>query len=62
MKTLLTATRSFIREEDGATAVEYAVVVALIIIGAIAAVTAFGTALTGWFNGSAGTVGGLPTS
>lgn len=62
MKNLLTATRNFIREEEGATAVEYAVVVALIIIGAIAAVTAFGGALTGWFNGTAATVGGLPTN
>ena len=62
MNNILTVTRRFIREEDGATAVEYAVVVALIIIGAIAAVTAFGTALTNWFTGTAGTIGGLPTN
>lgn len=62
MNNILTVTRKLYQEEDGATAVEYAVVVALIIIGAIAAVTAFGTALTGWFTGTATTIGGLPTN
>lgn len=52
----------FVTSEDGPTAVEYAVIVALIIIGAIGAVTAFGGALSAWFTGTTATVAGLPTS
>ncbi|MBI1390671.1 MAG: Flp family type IVb pilin [bacterium] len=54
--------KHFVTSEDGPTAVEYAVVVALIIISCIAAITAFSGALQGWFNGTAGTITGLPTS
>ena len=62
MNHIYNSTKQFVQGEEGATAVEYAVVVALIIIGCIVAVTAFGTALAGWFTGTATTVGGLPTS
>ena len=62
MKKIAKSIKSFIREEEGATAVEYAVVVALIIVGAIVAVTAFGTALSTWFNDTSGTIGNLPTN
>lgn len=56
------AVKQFITSEEGPTAVEYAVVVALIIIGCIAALGTFSTALQGWFTGTATTVGGLATS
>jgi len=62
MAKLFNAVQTFVTNEDGPTAVEYAVVVALIIVGAIGAVTAFGGALSGWFQGTSTTVGGLPTS
>ena len=35
--------KAFLREEEGATATEYAVMLALIIIAALAAITALGT-------------------
>ena len=62
MKKGLELVKRFIAQEDGATAVEYAVVVALIIVSAIVAVTAFGTALSTWFNDTSGTIGNLPTN
>lgn len=62
MTKLMTSLRDFAVSEDGPTAVEYAVVVALIIISCIAAITAFGGAVAGWFTGAAPTVAGLPTS
>jgi pilus assembly protein Flp/PilA len=40
----------FIREEDGATAIEYGLIAALIAIAIIAAVTAVGTALSTNFS------------
>jgi pilus assembly protein Flp/PilA len=39
-----------IESEKGATATEYSLLVAFIAFGIIVAVTAFGTALSGWFN------------
>lgn len=39
------------RKESGATMVEYALLVGLIAIAAIVGVTAFGTFLSGFFNG-----------
>jgi pilus assembly protein Flp/PilA len=62
MKSAFHAVKQFITSEDGPTAVEYAVVVALIIIGCIAALGTFSTALQGWFTNTAGTVDTLPTS
>ena len=44
--------------EKGATATEYSLLVAFIAFGIIVAVTAFGTALSTWFTGLAGEVGG----
>ena len=41
--------RSFLREEDGATATEYAVMLALIIIICIGAISALGTKVSGTF-------------
>jgi pilus assembly protein Flp/PilA len=50
----------FLKKEDGPTAVEYAVMLALIIVVCIAAVTTLGTSASGTFStvGSAVNVGG----
>lgn len=48
-----------LRREDGATAVEYGLMVALIAIVIIAAVTLVGTNLEGVFNDIAGALTGL---
>jgi pilus assembly protein Flp/PilA len=42
---------SFLRSEDGPTATEYAVMLALIIIVALAAITGLGTTVSGIFTG-----------
>jgi len=47
---MLTAIRQFIREEEGATAVEYGLMAALIAAVIITAVTSIGTNLTTTFN------------
>ncbi|MEO6834353.1 MAG: Flp family type IVb pilin [Candidatus Tumulicola sp.] len=47
---------SLIRDEDGATMVEYGLMVALIAVVCIAAVTLIGTTLSGFFNSVAGTI------
>ncbi len=57
MKTLLTKIKNFIREEEGASAVEYGLLVALIAVAIIAAVTALGTSLSGMFTSVATTIG-----
>ncbi len=62
MKKAMNVLKRFVTSEDGPTAVEYAVVVALIIIGCIAALGTFSTALQGWFTGTATTITALPTS
>ena len=46
MKTLI----SFLKEENGATAIEYGLIAALISVAAIGAMTAVGTALSTEFN------------
>ena len=46
MKTL----KNFIRDEDGATAIEYGLIAALIAVVIIGAVTSVGTSLEGTFN------------
>jgi pilus assembly protein Flp/PilA len=43
MRQWLDRTRRFLRAEDGPTAVEYAVMLALIIVACIAAITSVGT-------------------
>ena len=42
--------KKFVREEDGATAIEYALMVALIAVGIIATVRILGTSLNGVFT------------
>jgi pilus assembly protein Flp/PilA len=50
---MVKALRSFLRDEGGATAVEYAVMLALIIIIAIGAISALGTKVSGSFANTA---------
>lgn len=51
---------NFFREEDGATAIEYGLIAALISVVIIVAVTAVGTNLQGTFNSVAGSLAGTP--
>lgn len=46
------------KDEKGATATEYGLLVALIAMVIIIGITAFGTALRDWFSAMATTVGG----
>jgi pilus assembly protein Flp/PilA len=50
MKVLLKKAVSFLRSEDGPTATEYAVMLALIIIVALAAITLLGTKVSDIFS------------
>ena len=58
MSNFLTRAKSFLRSEDGPTASEYAVMLALIIIVALAAITQLGTTVSGIFTS---VDGALPT-
>jgi pilus assembly protein Flp/PilA len=49
---------NFVKAEDGPTAVEYAVMLALIIVVCIGAVTALGTSASSTFQSVSNTVGG----
>ena len=48
----------FLKDENGATAIEYGLIAALIAVGAILAVTAFGNSLTGLFGAVEDKAGG----
>lgn len=50
MKTLLRNTIEFLKREDGPTAVEYAVMLALIVVVCIAAITAIGRSANQTFS------------
>ncbi len=50
MKKLTTAVRNFIREDDGAALVEYAILVALIAVIAIFFITSLGTKVSEKFS------------
>ena len=58
MKTLVKKMRSFFRSEDGPTATEYAVMLALIIVGCIVAITLIGNKVKSVFTNIEA---GLPT-
>lgn len=49
---------NFVKAEDGPTAVEYAVMLALIIVVCIAAITALGSNANATFSSVSGTIGG----
>ncbi len=50
MKTLVSKTKSFLKSEDGPTATEYAVMLALIIVVCIATITNIGTSADAKFG------------
>ena len=62
MKYYLQKATAFINDEDGATAVEYGLLVALIAVAIIGAVKALSGNLSSTFNNVASSVGGAPAS
>ena len=50
MKTLLSKTMAFIRDEEGASAIEYGLLVALIALAIVAGATALGQGVNTLFN------------
>jgi len=58
MKTLTNAVVNFMKREDGPTAVEYAVMLALIVVVCITAITALGTNANKTFTTVSNTVAG----
>jgi pilus assembly protein Flp/PilA len=50
MNAFLTRAKNFLRSEDGPTATEYAVMLALIIIVSLAVITSLGTTVQGIFS------------
>ncbi len=57
MTSILSNVRRFLISEDGPTAVEYAVMLALILVACIAIVTSLGTSVSGTFSGVNSTLG-----
>lgn len=62
MKKFITKVEKFMKSEDGPTAVEYAVMLALIIIVCLSAITAVGNAASSQFDSIAGQLNNLPTN
>ncbi len=54
--------KQFIVEEDGPTALEYAVMICGIILVCMTAIGLFGSAISNWFTGATPTIGALQTS
>jgi pilus assembly protein Flp/PilA len=52
--------KRFVREDNGADTVEYALVLGLVALAAVVGITSVGTNLQTWWNGLGTTVGGLP--
>ena len=57
MKNFASSVVNFLKEEDGPTAVEYAVMLALIILVCVTAITAVGTQAAAQFNNIATQIG-----
>jgi len=62
MKKFMTKVEKFLKSEDGPTAVEYAVMLALIIIVCLTAITAVGDAANSAFDQIASELEALPTA
>ena len=60
-KMYLSARNFFAKKEEGASIVEYGLLVALIALGCIVALGAMGDSLSGLFTGISTTVGGVDT-
>ena len=52
----MTILKKFLREQTGATAIEYGLIAALIAVAAIAAMQGLGTSLSGTFNSTSSTM------
>jgi len=57
MRTFIESVKNFVQREDGPTAVEYAVMLALIIVVCITAITALGTNANKTFTTVGNTIG-----
>jgi pilus assembly protein Flp/PilA len=57
MRNVINRLKGFLREEDGPTAVEYAVMLSLIIVVCIAAISAIGTSASSTFTSVANQLG-----
>jgi pilus assembly protein Flp/PilA len=57
MNKISSSIRRFLTSEDGPTAVEYAVMLALIIVACIAVVSALGTSVSGTFSSVSSSLG-----
>lgn len=57
MPMILSKIRNFLTSEDGPTAVEYAVLVGLIVVGIVTAVSALATSMSGTFSTVSSTLG-----
>ena len=57
MNAILSRARRFLAGENGPTAVEYAVMLALIIVACIAVIQGLGTSISGTFGGLAAALG-----
>ena len=62
MKNLYSKVQRFLKSEDGPTAVEYAVMLSLIIVICLTAVRTVGTNARGTFTSVAGQISGTPAS
>ena len=51
--------KSFVKNEDGATAIEYGMIAAMVAVGALVAFTTFGAGLTNLFGSNAAGAGGV---
>jgi pilus assembly protein Flp/PilA len=58
MKTFIQHAVKFLKHEDGPTAVEYAVMLALIVVVCIAAITSIGTAASSTFSSVGSSISG----
>jgi pilus assembly protein Flp/PilA len=62
LTSVFNSVKAFLANEDGPTALEYAVMIALIILACILGITAFGNAVAAWFTGATPTVEALRTA
>ena len=62
MKNFMSKVKNFLQSEDGPTAVEYAIMLALIVIVCIAAITNVGKAANTAFTDIASKLNSLPTN
>ena len=62
MNSFVKRAKQFLKSEDGPTATEYAVMLALIIVACIGAITVLGGTVSGMFDSLSETLVNVPTS